>query len=174
MSDNNQNFRDLKRLLKLKQHEIPPPGFFSGFSGDVLARIQAGESGSGKSFLERMQADSPFASMLLQLLAARPGVVGALATSVCLMLLMAVLFVDRSEPGAVASDSAFFAQSTSPATPTTAAIPTEVASSELLATSDTGITISTNQVSSLQPMNNLFGAPANGMFQTVKFSPLSQ
>jgi len=172
MSDNNQNFQDLKRLLRLKRHEIPPPGYFHGFSGDVLARIQAGDSGSGKSFLERIQADSPFASALLQLFAARPGVVGALATSVCLLLLLAVLFVDRSEPGAVmASDSAFFAQAAAPAA---AAMPTEVASSDTLAAADSGITISTNPVSSLQPLNTLFGSPANGLFQTVKFSTLNQ
>jgi len=73
MSEINNNFEDLKRLLKLKRHEIPPPGYFHQFSGDVVARIRTGESGGGQNILERIQADSPYMAAVLQLFGAKPG-----------------------------------------------------------------------------------------------------
>jgi len=171
MSDKNNNFGDLKRLLKLKQHEIPPPGFFNHFSGAVISRIRAGESGGGSSFLEQLQSDSPFASALMQLFGSRPGVIGAFATSICLLLLLGVLFADRSETGMPMSEPALFAQSESSANE---ASPTLMASAGTVAPPETGITISTNPVSSLQPVNTLFGSPQNPLFQQVGFTPPSQ
>ncbi len=32
MNESEHNFQDLKRLLKLKRHEVPPPGYFNNFS----------------------------------------------------------------------------------------------------------------------------------------------
>ncbi len=38
-----EDFTDLRRMLALKRHEIPPPGYFNGFSAKVIARIEAAE-----------------------------------------------------------------------------------------------------------------------------------
>lgn len=166
MSDTNNNFDDLKRLLKLKRHEIPPPGYFNHLSGDITSRIRRGESGGGKTMLERVQEDSPFMAALLQLFGAKPGLVGALATSMCLLLLVGVLFMDRSEPGQ-SPTSAGFTQSVPEASPT-------LASSAPLDPPDNGITVSTNPVSSLQPVTTLFGSQQNPLFQSVGFTPAGQ
>ena len=174
MSDKNKNFRDLKRLLKLKQHEIPPPGYFHHLSGDVIARIQAGDSGRGHSFLEQIQADSPFAAALLQLFVSRPGIVGAFTTSVCLLLLLGVLFADRSDSGVAISGSGLFTDSSASASASAADSPTLVASADTLAPPDSGITVSTNPISSLQPVHTLFGSPQNPLFQDVSFVPARQ
>jgi hypothetical protein len=170
MSEVNNNFEDLKRLLKLKRHEVPPPGFFNHFSSDVISRIRAGEARGGQSFLERLQGDSPFMAALLQLFAAKPGAMGALATSVCLLLLVGVLFMDTKEPAASAPTSNFLAQAAA-ATPEPA--PT-LASDTPLAAPDSSIAISTNPISSLQPVSTLFGSPQNALFQNTGFVPASQ
>ena len=45
MSQENENFDSLHRLLTLKRYEQPPPGYFHGFSREVIVRIKAGETG---------------------------------------------------------------------------------------------------------------------------------
>ncbi len=168
MSESNDNFNELKRLLKLKQHEVPPPGYFNHFSGDVLSRIQAGESGSGQNLVEKLQSNWPFLAAMLRIFDARPGVIGGLATSVCLLLLIAVVVADRSDEastdGMMASASASSSDSAAPA----------LASAPLVPAGDSGIAVSTNPVVSLQAVASLFGSQQNPLFQPAAFMPAGQ
>jgi hypothetical protein len=45
MSEDSESFQQLQRLLALKRHEQPPPGYFHQFSHGVILRIKAGELG---------------------------------------------------------------------------------------------------------------------------------
>lgn len=169
MSETNDNFQDLKRLLKLKRHEVPPPGYFNHFSGDVMSRIRAGETSSGEGFFERIQSESSFFSALLRILDVKPGVIGAFATSLCVVLVVGVLFVDRGGQDST-DDMVAVAQPTASASSANQglAVATPVSAPE------SGITISTNPISSFQPANTLFGSPQNPLFQAVNFAPVSQ
>lgn len=88
MSENDNNFETLRRLLALKQHEVPPPGYFEGFSGMVIARIRAGETGDPLPWLLRF----------LQAFEARPALPVALASGMCMMLLYGIVSVEQN-PG---------------------------------------------------------------------------
>jgi hypothetical protein len=90
------DFAELQRLLRLKRHEQPPPGYFEALPRQVMAslrkqpRAQAGEGTEGVpawilSFLERIQAQPAFA-----------GLVGA---GLCILLLGAVVFYEKDAKG---------------------------------------------------------------------------
>ena len=167
MNENEHNFEELKKLLKLKQHEVPPPGYFNHFSGQVISRIRAGEAGGAQTYVERLQSEAPWVVNLLRIFETRPGLIGGFATSLCLLLVLVVVFADRSD---VASKNLLTVSD--PSATSVASMPV----SPLMAASDSsGIVASTNPVTSLQPVATLFGQPASGsLFQPAGFAPASQ
>ena len=96
MSPIPDDFEQLRRLLALKRHETPPPGYFHGFSRQVIVRIQAGEIGepveaagwsfSGGSFLQRIWAT----------LDARPAMAGAFGVAVCGFFVVGALLSENT------------------------------------------------------------------------------
>jgi hypothetical protein len=110
MSPIPDDFEQLRRVLALKRHEQPPPGYFHGFSRQVIVRIQAGELGdqseasfwtiSGGSLLQR----------IWETLDARPVLAGAFGVAVCGFFVVGALLSDSavardpvpSPPGQVA------------------------------------------------------------------------
>jgi len=168
MSEQN-NFVELKQLLKLKRHEVPPPGYFNHFSGDVIARIQTGETGGPQGLLEGF--DGSWVMGLLQVFQARPGVIGGFATSLCLVLLIGVVLAER--PDSSVSTSLVADSGTAPAAVPDAS-PTLASAVTLLPAGDSGITMSTNSLHSLQPAPALFGAQQNPLFQNAAFVQTSQ
>ncbi|MDR3456324.1 MAG: hypothetical protein P4N60_02670 [Verrucomicrobiae bacterium] len=169
MNENENNFKDLKNLLKLKRHEVPPPGFFNHFSDGVIARIREGEDGRAGSFAERLNDSAPWLVRFLRVFEAKPGVIGGFATSLCLMLLFGVVLAERSESG---PQNFMTASSTSSqADPAVSSPALASATPPDFTVADGGIAISTN--ASLQPVASVFGQPsgASALFQSASFAP---
>jgi hypothetical protein len=104
MSPIPDDFEQLRRLLALKRHEQPPPGYFHGFSRQVIVRIKAGELGdaaeaslwsfSGGSFLQRIWAT----------LDARPVLAGAFGVAVCGFFVVGALLSDNTGTATAANN----------------------------------------------------------------------
>src|SRR2546423_12185473 len=98
-----ENFDQLRRLLTLKRHEEPPPGYFHHFSGHVIARIRAGERAAPDTVLGSLW-DAPWLQRLWAVLEARPVLAGSVGAAWCSLLPASVVFFDgntdtHSAPG---------------------------------------------------------------------------
>ena len=168
MSNNENNFETLKQLLKLKQHEVPPPGYFNNFSDQVVSRIRAGEGGGGHSLTERLESVAPWLVHFLQIFETKPGLIGAVATSLCLLLTLGVVMGERTDKTAksILPTAEFASAGTAAAS---------VSASPLVVAADSsGIVASTNPATSLQPVSTLFGQPNASLFQSASFVPAGQ
>ena len=88
MRPEQDNVQPLRRLLALKKHEQPPPGYFNSFSGRVIARIQAGE-----------RAPDSFWDRLLELWTAfetKPLLAGAVGVTFCGLITVGFFCSDRA------------------------------------------------------------------------------
>lgn len=167
MKDSGQNFDELKKLLKLKRHELPPPGFFNHFSDEVVSRIRAGEARGSGVLADRLNDSAPWLVNFLRFFEAKPGVVGAFATSLCLLLVFGVVLAERSESGP--QNLLTTAAGDQTATTIASAAPASLAS-QFASAPEGGITLSTN--GSLQPVASLFGQPGTAsLFQPASFAP---
>jgi hypothetical protein len=88
----------LRRLLKLKRHEQPPPGFYDRFSRDVMARIKAGEMG------DKIGLEPVWYQRLLGMFELKPVFAGAFGMAVCALLISGVVSTESSSP-VVATDT---------------------------------------------------------------------
>jgi hypothetical protein len=166
MSNSEHKFQDVKRLLKLKRHEAPPPGYFNNFSSEVISRIREGETSAVVPLSEKLTGNSWFHN-LLHMFDARPGMIGGLATSVCLLVVFGLVLTEHTDN----ASTSFTAGSQMPQVfaASTQAAPASAPLSDPLASS--GITLSTNPVTSLQPVATLFGQPNSAsLFQPAGFS----
>ncbi|HZL14385.1 MAG TPA: hypothetical protein VFC85_09630 [Verrucomicrobiae bacterium] len=151
----NENFEALRRLLALKRHEIPPPGYFNNFSDRVMAQIRAGKAAK-QSFSESWLK-------FLQIFEMKPAFTGAFASALLMLLVAGMIYSNQND---VATQPLLpMAESTSPvlATGSTTAL-AQPSEQTLLASS-----ISNNSTSSLQPVASLFGQQ-NPLAQQVSFS----
>jgi len=165
MNQSENNFQELKKLLKLKQHEIPPPGYFHTFSDQVVSRIRAGEGSGGQALTEKLHINAPWLVSLLQVFETRPGLVGAFATCLCFLLVLGVVVADRSDT--TPKDILAVSPATAPETSVASIAPPMMAAN---AGDESGIAVSTNPVISLQPAATLFGQQ-NPLFQSASFAP---
>jgi len=94
MNPEQENIQALRRLLALKRHEQPPPGYFDRFSGRVIARIQAGER-APDSFWERFGLEATWLQQIWAAFETKPLLAGAFGATVCALITTGFVFADR-------------------------------------------------------------------------------
>lgn len=97
MNENENNFESLRHLLALKRHEIPPPGYFENFSAGVTARIMAGDAKRVESISERLPEELPWLFRILSVFEAKPAFAGVFAFSLCLLLVVGIVYAERPD-----------------------------------------------------------------------------
>jgi hypothetical protein len=85
MNREDQNFDQLRRLLKLKRYEQPPPRYFKSFSTQVVARLRSGQSSDlSDNWLQR----------LWRALELKPIVPAAFGAAICGLLVAGAVYTD--------------------------------------------------------------------------------
>lgn len=157
MSENEQDFEGLRRVLALKRHEVPPPGYFEGFSGDVIARIRARET----------TRELPWLLRILQAFEAKPAYSVSLASTMCVLLLFGIISVEQN-PG-VASVSFQTDQNSLSAVSVNSLAVASQGSDSVPSLAE----VNTNPPVDLSPNTALFNPSPSPYFQQASFSPAS-
>jgi hypothetical protein len=97
MSEDTENFEQLRRLLALKRHEQPPPGYFNNFSRQVILRIRAGEMGEDAAIFGRFSWEAPWLQRIWAALETKPILAGAFGLVLCSLLVAGVVFADKAD-----------------------------------------------------------------------------
>lgn len=105
MNNNNteEDFEQLRKLLKLKRYEQPPPRYFNDFSQRVIARLEAADS-ERAGFLT---SDARWARRLVRMLEHNPIFAGGFGVAVCTLLIYGVLsfqYIDRTSVAMMGDD----------------------------------------------------------------------
>ena len=152
MSENEQDFDALRRLLALKRHEVPPPGYFEDFSVNVVARIRAGEAA----------ARMPWILRFIQAFESRPAYPVALASSLCMLLLFGIVTVEQNP-----SISPAFAEQTGASGFSVATVSSGAQSGSTAVLGG----INTNSPIDLSATPSLFSSQPNPYFHQASYSP---
>jgi len=96
MSPEQENFHALRRLIALKRHEQPPPGFFEDFSHRVLVRIKTGDRGEEAHAFGSLFSEAPWLQRLVSALTTNPTLAGAFGLTVSCLLVAGVVYSSNS------------------------------------------------------------------------------
>jgi len=161
MSENQDDFKSLRRLLSLKRHETPPPGYFNNFSGLVLQRIRSEQAKASAGLSGELFSQAPWLSKLVQVLNMKPAFAGGFAGALCMVLFFGIIYAERPD---MTPEPLLHGQET-----TSASLASLSPSALSQPSSSIGIVSSTNPVFSLQPVASNFGPPSP-LAQPVSFS----
>jgi hypothetical protein len=102
MNQDTENFEQLRRLLKIKRFEQPPPGYFNNFSGVVIARIKLGERGEDSAVIGQLLWEAPWLQRIWTAFEAKPVLAGAFGLAMCAFLISGVIYSENGDVQPVA------------------------------------------------------------------------
>jgi hypothetical protein len=99
MQNHDENFDSLRRALKLKRHEQPPPGFYNNFSRQVISRLRENDVHDRAGVLDAADWEAPWLNRLLGFIQGKPITVGLIGAAACILLIGGIMISDRPEVG---------------------------------------------------------------------------
>jgi len=164
MNEPDSDFEALRQLLALKKHEIPPPGYFDRFSGEVVARIRAGESSKPLTLMEQLFAEAPWLLRIIRAFESKPAFTGVFASALCLLIVAGIVYSDNPSvtPDSTAASQMSF--STAPMASMSSGFLDASAPA-----SEASLMSNTNPAESLDANASPFGNP-NPLLQPVSFN----
>ena len=97
MKQEQEDFENVRRLLALKRHEQPPPGYFHHFSGNVISRIRAGETGDTLRFSNPAAGVASWLQRFWAAVETKPALAGGLGMALCAFLVTGVVISGQNE-----------------------------------------------------------------------------
>jgi hypothetical protein len=91
MNPDQDDFEQLRRLLALKRHEQPLPGYFETFSHHVISRIEAGEWPHPDGLLARLFEQAPWRQWRWPQFGFKPVLAGAVGLAACSVLVIGLV-----------------------------------------------------------------------------------
>jgi len=109
MKADQEDFDQLRRLLALKKHEQPPPGYFKDFSHQVIMQIRASGPQAAREGGERLVWEAPWLQRFWAALEHNPLMAGGFGVLVCGLLISGVIYSENMsrlpEVGAIQTDT---------------------------------------------------------------------
>lgn len=96
MANDSDEFDKLRKLLALKRHEAPPPGYFERLPREIHVRLAAAQAPRARR--EDHAAGSNWLAALLRLVEARSYLVGAMGAAACGLVLTVIVQVNKPAP----------------------------------------------------------------------------
>jgi hypothetical protein len=167
MNEQEANFEALGRLLALKRHEVPPPGYFNNFSTQVITQIRLGETAKDDGPFGRLFVEAPWLLKFIRVFEAKPAYAGAFASVLFLLLVAGIVYSNNPDVATETFVPAASASTSSSGSASLAAVNTGFLDQSMPQTS--GLVSSTNPVLSLEPSSSPFGGQ-NPLLQPVGFT----
>jgi hypothetical protein len=102
MNPESENFDALRKLLAIKRHETPPPGYFEQLASEVRARLRGGEHRRSDLWNE-VGEEASWLQRAWGLLYTKPAFAGAFGVLVCGVLLAGMFYSQEQEEATAAS-----------------------------------------------------------------------
>jgi hypothetical protein len=164
MSGESNNFEALRKLLTVKRHEVPPPGYFDQLAGEVRARLRAGDH-HREDLWKDLGDEASWLQRLWNTLADRPALAGVCGMMACGLVLAAGIYYSQVNEAEIKAPSV--AQVSQPG----ANLPAQTAETYALGQTPPATTVSsTNPVMSSPAPAGLF-EQVPGQIREVNFSP---
>jgi hypothetical protein len=95
MNNSPEDFEKLQKLLKVKRHEQPPPGYFNNFSTKVISGIERQDDSDLGGF-----RNAPWLRRFLGTLETNPFAAGVFGASICGLLVSGIAWSQFRAPDA--------------------------------------------------------------------------